>query len=129
MTRHPAFQKPFSQALNNVDHSGESRGWTTAQGEYGAVKPIMEKSSAGVTTKRLVCDPNHPHWHTKPDPSKAYVGLASTYMDLGQQYPPGSMKQPMFTVHDKRALYWPEWFGVKDQTIADLERKTNKNKH
>merc|ERR1719235_2076581 len=123
-TPHPVFKEPFSQAIYNVDRVGGSRGWTTSQGEYGSVKPFLEKESKGASKSRLICDPNHPHWHTKPDPERAYVGLATSYMDLGQSMPPGSMKEPVFKLHSKTALYWPDWFGVKDPKIAQIERDT-----
>jgi hypothetical protein len=118
--------EPFSQAIYNVDRVGGSRGWTTSIGEYGSVKPFFDKeqSCGPETTKRLICDPNHPHWHTKPDPERAYVGLATSYMDLGQSMPPGSMPQPVFKLHSKTALYWPDWFGVTDPSIARIQRAT-----
>merc|ERR550537_2044777 len=123
-TPHKAVQEPFSQAIYNVDRVGGSRGWTTSMGEYGSVKPVFETENKGTSKSRLICDPNHPHWHTKPDPARAYVGLATSYMDLGQSMPPGSMPQPVFKLHSKTALYWPDWFGVKDPSIARIERAT-----
>merc|ERR1719253_2513690 len=79
---------PLSDAINNMSMPGDSRGWTTGNGEYGLVKPPWPKECAGDHGTTLWCNPNHPHWAERPDVARAYVGLSSSYMDLGQSFPP-----------------------------------------
>ena len=71
------FQDAFVAAVSDF-------GLPYLSARYGSVKPFFDKeqSCGPETTKRLICDPNHPHWHTKPDPERAYVGLATSSAQL-----------------------------------------------